>query len=153
MNPLPNDPLGRPKNRPLPYLGVDADNWVKSHTQWQSGYLGPDWEAVGCLGKGGMGIVGLYRYIGRQYTRYSQVAVKQTRPGRGSASFEATWLRLFVDVCPHIVQLVGGPFTELRLGIIPLDSGPVERIYLEYCPDGSLRDEIKARRAHRYGGA
>lgn len=79
---------------------------------------------------------------------YENVVVKQTRAlsevgEPGGAVQEGQILALFTNnnnATPHIIQLVGGPFTDIGNNKTIFDRGRVERIYLEFMPNGNLRD-------------
>lgn len=102
------------------------------------------WKFKKLLGEGNFGRVSLYEYQGAAPRTEKQVVVKEItekkkEEGRGLEVEASILVELNASQSPHIIKL--------REQSAPVDL-VVERIYLEYCPEGSLA-QLLGRRMRR----
>lgn len=138
--------------------------WLRSEPNWKN-RVGKDWRGVRVLGQGGYGITGHYQYVGTNPSvRVRDLCVKQTATnefgsfgvgGGGGAVQEGDMLNHFKGTCPHIIQILHGPFNDTGSGV-ELDGdideldAPVERIYLELMEGGDLCSAIEKAKKTKY---
>ena len=130
-----------------------CEAWLNSSRNWRS--LDPIWKPVKVLGNGGFGIVGLWRNTKTK----KRIVIKQAAAQRWDGSVasgleeEASMLKLLRGAgSSHILKMYGDIMHgEGRNFVYRMDCpGPVERIFLEYCPGGDLLDWVTRRKEEKY---
>lgn len=113
------------------------------------------WKGTRFLGKGGSALIGLWEYQDNADPKppHRQVAVKQLKsktpnPKDKDAALEQDFLKqLSQRGSPHIVRVLydGTPIDGVDEALSNAWDGVTRRIFLEYCPLGSLQDLLKKR--------
>ncbi len=121
--------------------------WLRSEAGWKH-RVGKGYIHKKVLGRGSFGIVGHWRYHGpdEDQRAIKDIAVKQAvRVDRGGVqkdglTQEAKWLDLFAHSgSPHIVRKYRSVVMEEAQNTGQrFDQGMVQRMFMEFCPGGSL---------------
>ncbi|KAE8445529.1 hypothetical protein EG329_013292 [Mollisiaceae sp. DMI_Dod_QoI] len=130
----------------LPFLVTDKQKFLNSESQWTN-RLGEGWKGTKFLGQGSFGVTGLWEYQGKyndpKAPAIKQVVVKMAQmfpgafaeDGDRSALEEGRIGRIIAGFgSNHLIRQFGGN----RVGDHFSEMEDVVRIFLEYCPGGSL---------------
>lgn len=128
--------------------------WLDSERLWQV-RVGPGWVAQKVLGQGSEGIVGWWQYreIGgdENFLGLKNVAVKQNvmryHVSNGRGLNQEAWFYRFLGRAQsqHIPKMYRELYQDVGRNTQDADRGPVERIFLEFCPGGDLQNLIDRR--------
>lgn len=148
------DPLDEDEVPRIDTSGGGAERWLNSDVKWEKRFPA-GWKGVKVLGAGGFGIAGHWKYVsdvapapGSIESQVRDIVVKQTRAAVDNGlRYESKFLENLTSTgSRHFPKLYGrvqrdvGTGTELA---IDPHRREVHRIFLEYCPGGSLYSNMQ----------
>lgn len=123
--------------------------WLKSAEKWEKGFP-KGWKAVRILGSGGFGVAGHWKYtakelpmLGSVEAQVKDIVVKQSKAADNNGlRQESIFLEELTKTgSRHFPQLYGRVQRDVGLGTEPKvdpKKREVHRIFIEYCPGGSM---------------
>ncbi|KUJ10905.1 kinase-like protein [Mollisia scopiformis] len=138
----------------LPFLQTDKQKFLDSQAKWSKG-LGEGWKGTKFLGMGCFGVTGLWEYQGgsladlcKKKPGITKVVVKMAQvypsafdPKSGRTALDEGEIGRIVTGfnSKHLIRQFGGN----RVGDQFSEMEDVVRVFLEYCPGGSLHALLK----------